>query len=319
MLCEHVFVMTKMREQAEARRLRASGASIVEIARDLCVARSSVSVWVRDIPAPGRVEPLAASAVVAEPTLEGSRTERRCGRCEHNLPETDFNRLGAGRQYWCRACFKDYQRSRGAKNRVQVAAAIVRRRARAQALVAARLSDRGCVDCGETDPVVMEFDHVVPGKRGGVADMTYRGAPVGDLQDELDRCDLVCVSCHRLRTAERAGSFRVLGERCASWPQKSPSQRRAMTYVVDELRDRACVDCGEGRLACLDFDHLGDKHASLADMVSAGLSNETLAAEMEKCVVRCASCHRRRTEWSRRSWRLTLPGARPPPDLDPQH
>jgi hypothetical protein len=40
----------KLREQEEARRLRASGKTLLEIAEQLHVAKSSVSTWVRDVP-----------------------------------------------------------------------------------------------------------------------------------------------------------------------------------------------------------------------------------------------------------------------------
>ena len=48
--------MTKRAEREEARRRRARGESLITIARDLGVARSSVSVWVRDIKQPTVVE-----------------------------------------------------------------------------------------------------------------------------------------------------------------------------------------------------------------------------------------------------------------------
>lgn len=43
-------MQTKHHEQAEARRLRAEGRSLKEIAEQLGVAKSSVSLWVRDLP-----------------------------------------------------------------------------------------------------------------------------------------------------------------------------------------------------------------------------------------------------------------------------
>jgi DNA-binding CsgD family transcriptional regulator len=39
----------KLRERGEARRLRAQGHTLLEIARQLRVSKSSVSVWVRDV------------------------------------------------------------------------------------------------------------------------------------------------------------------------------------------------------------------------------------------------------------------------------
>ncbi len=316
--------VTKWLEQVQAKTMRAEGASIIAIARDLGVARSSVSVWVRDVHRPDDKISAALPAAARQAFDITPEPLRSCGRCAEQLPRSSFNRYGGDLQHWCRECFKEYQRTRRDLNRVQVAAATARRRKRAQAQVRVYLTDRECLDCDERDPVVLEFDHVSPGKTGTVSELTYRGADEERLAAELARCDVVCASCHRLRTATRANTFRVAGIDCASWPQKSPSQQRAMLYVAEDLRQQACVDCGEARPACLDYDHLRDKRMNVAMLVHAGLSNATIAAEIAKCVVRCASCHRRRTEWGRRSWRSRWghPAARstkyPQRDLNPR-
>lgn len=67
-----------------------------------------------------------------------------------------------------------------------------------------------------------------------------------------------------------------------------------MLMLVEYLRDRPCVDCGEDDVLVLEFDHLGDKEFSIA----RGFRDRTMAAlvlEMAKCEVVCANCHRRRT------------------------
>ncbi|MBA2347290.1 MAG: hypothetical protein H0V81_03270, partial [Solirubrobacterales bacterium] len=162
--------MAKRAARLQARTLRAEGASIIAIARDLGVARSSVSVWVRDVPRPSET-PLAESPVAAQRAVDAESEERRpCGRCSEVLPVASFNRYRDGLQHWCRECFKQYQRARQERNRMQVAAATARRRERAQAQVRAYLAERGCLDCGERDPVVLEFDHVKPGKVGTVSE-----------------------------------------------------------------------------------------------------------------------------------------------------
>lgn len=294
--------MTKAVERREARLRRAEGQSIVAIARDLAVARSSVSVWVRDVVRPQVVVERAESP--RQPDDDGVR--RSCGRCREDLAPSAFNRMGEGLQHWCRDCFKQYQRGRREAHRTQVARASERRRARARGQLLAYLDGRMCVDCGDHDLVVLELDHVLGRKAGDIALMVHHGAPEERLAEELAKCVVVCASCHRVRTATRASAFRVLGEQCASWPQKSPSQRRAMRFVLNELCARECVDCGERRLPCLDFDHLRDKAMTVARLVQQGAANSRLEAEIEKCEVRRASCHRRRTEWARRSWETRL-------------
>jgi hypothetical protein len=89
--------------------------------------------------------------------------------------------------------------------------------------------------------------------------------------------------------------------------------RRRNTRYVAELRERMrehflanpCVDCGETDIRCLEFDHLdpGSKTANVANMLGGALSWKTISAEIAKCVVRCANCHRRRTGEMIGSWR----------------
>jgi hypothetical protein len=65
-------------------------------------------------------------------------------------------------------------------------------------------------------------------------------------------------------------------------------------YLVDFLRARPCVDCGEPDPLVLEFDHLGSKSFNIA----ANLGNrkwQSILDEIAKCDVVCANCHRRRT------------------------
>lgn len=63
--------------------------------------------------------------------------------------------------------------------------------------------DKGCIDCGYADdPVALDFDHRDPGlKIMNVAAMiTYSWARI---VAELDKCDVRCSNCHRIRTQGR--------------------------------------------------------------------------------------------------------------------
>ncbi len=56
----------------------------------------------------------------------------------------------------------------------------------------------------------------------------------------------------------------------------------------------SCITCGESRAATLDFHHRKgeDKEQSLAHGVSFGWSKKHILAEIAKCDVLCANCHR---------------------------
>ena len=64
--------------------------------------------------------------------------------------------------------------------------------------------ERPCIDCGESDPIVLEFDHLTDKAFDVSAGLrTHKWETV--LQ-EIDKCEVVCANCHRRRTARR-GSF----------------------------------------------------------------------------------------------------------------
>jgi hypothetical protein len=67
--------------------------------------------------------------------------------------------------------------------------------------------------------------------------------------------------------------------------------------MIDKIRlDAGCADCGynENPVA-LDFDHLPQYKKFLQVTQMATYSNERIMAEIAKCEVVCANCHRIRT------------------------
>jgi hypothetical protein len=73
------------------------------------------------------------------------------------------------------------------------------------------------------------------------------------------------------------------------------SQVRLHQYILEYFLKHPCVDCGEKDPRVLDFDHLKDKYRNISAMVKAQVSHSRLNKEIEKCEVRCANCHRKRT------------------------
>ena len=139
---------------------------------------------------------------------------RRCSRCGLEKPLDDFawHRRDKGqRQHHCRPCQAEYRREHYLRNRQRY---IDRSQRRKQELWAERtrlllehFAEHPCVDCGETDPVVLEFDHLRD-KRFDIGPKltTYAW---DDILEEIAKCDVVCANCHRRRTAHRRRSNRA--------------------------------------------------------------------------------------------------------------
>ena len=61
-------------------------------------------------------------------------------------------------------------------------------------------SEAGCYDCGERDPIVLDFDHRVPKDKDFTISDQIRDRDWYDILNEIVKCDVVCSNCHRKRT-----------------------------------------------------------------------------------------------------------------------
>jgi hypothetical protein len=63
--------------------------------------------------------------------------------------------------------------------------------------------ESSCVDCGEGNPLVLDFDHVKGEKVGDISSMVYQSYCVESIQKEIDKCEVRCSNCHRVATHNR--------------------------------------------------------------------------------------------------------------------
>jgi hypothetical protein len=86
--------------------------------------------------------------------------------------------------------------------------------------------------------------------------------------------------------------------------RREKTVRQVRDWIISYLADNPCVDCGEGDIVVLEFDHLDPetKDKPVAVLARSGFSLKRVQAEIAKCDVRCANCHRRRTHTQRGWW-----------------
>lgn len=61
--------------------------------------------------------------------------------------------------------------------------------------------------------------------------------------------------------------------------------------ILDTHKVGGCTQCSEKEPAVLDFHHLGDKDVNVSTMLA--MSRIRILAEIAKCIVLCANCHRK--------------------------
>lgn len=133
---------------------------------------------------------------------------KQCSRCKETKPLEDFNRkTGERLQPYCRACQKVKRREWYLDNTQRERQRNAERRAAQRDInrefVWNYLLAHPCVDCGEGDPIVLEFDHVSGKKEFSVGNAVYRGRSLTSIQEEIGKCVVRCCNCHKRKTAKQ--------------------------------------------------------------------------------------------------------------------
>ncbi len=136
---------------------------------------------------------------------------KRCNKCSIDKQLEDFHlnrKMKDGRQNYCKACMKvrnaSYYKLTPERNPQRQ---LSRDKCREQCFeyVCKYLQEHPCVDCNESDIVVLEFDHVRGTKVQNIATLCARGSSLATLKLEIDKCEVRCANCHRRVTAQRGG------------------------------------------------------------------------------------------------------------------
>ncbi len=59
-----------------------------------------------------------------------------------------------------------------------------------------------CTDCGESNPVVLTFDHIVGKKDDDVSNMIRMGKKWDHIKTEIEKCEVRCANCHMHKTSK---------------------------------------------------------------------------------------------------------------------
>ncbi len=202
--------------------------------------------------------------------------QSRCKYCQAELGRLHYQKD--------KQTYKD--RSRVRKNRV-----LIENKTRLRIY----LSNHPCVDCGETDIRLLEFDHVRGQKDGEISDLFRQGFSWSIIEAEIAKCEIRCANCHRIKTFKGSGNWRI--------SQYTQQQTKSYRQIRVYLSIHPCVDCGETDIRLLEFDHVrGHKTANISRLLTQGRNWSIIEAEIAKCEIRCANCHRKCTSERDGDW-----------------
>ncbi len=154
-----------------------------------------------------------------------SSADKVCDRCHLPKPRKNFlfRTKGNDRERsYCSSCRSLVRNRHYSENKESYISGAKHRRDLVRESYFSWLSCHPCVDCGESDVVVLEPDHVRGVKHRSVGAMVSGGEPWTAILDELEKCDIRCSNCHTRKTAREQGWYKYI---------------RAQTLVVPPPRE----------------------------------------------------------------------------------
>lgn len=138
----------------------------------------------------------------------------KCNKCGKGQPLNNFSIEWANNKKWrrpqCKNCRNTQQRAQYRRSETQRA----KRKERARKIEIHHwnrrftyLNGKQCIDCGNSNPLVLEFDHKDPKQKiNNIGSM--RNQSDETVKAEMDKCEIRCVNCHRKKTAAQRGYYR---------------------------------------------------------------------------------------------------------------
>jgi len=137
-----------------------------------------------------------------------------CTRCDTEKGEEEFSfrdKKKGTRRSWCKSCTKEYDANnfQRPERRQTVRENKERQILRNQAYVWSVLEGASCFDCGFSNPIALEFDHLPEHEKSAeVGNLIRVPASIEAIDIEIAKCEIVCSNCHKIRTDKRANNWR---------------------------------------------------------------------------------------------------------------
>ncbi len=120
---------------------------------------------------------------------------KKCYRCGESKPKSFFSKNKSKSDKLnseCKKCDYAINQEKVAKN---------------QQKIMEFLTENPCVLCGEKNVLVLEFDHLRD-KKHNVGYMVSQAFSWRSIRKEIEKCQVLCSNCHRIKTHEEQNSYR---------------------------------------------------------------------------------------------------------------
>ncbi len=137
---------------------------------------------------------------------------KHCPRCSQDKDEAEFGKNRTrpdGLQVQCRACIKLIHRDWYERNKERHYGNVQKRRKLFSDEIVRRLlaylKAHPCVDCGVADPRVLHIETGQSATDFSLKSRLQQGATWSALLPEIEKCEVRCANCRRIRNAQQLG------------------------------------------------------------------------------------------------------------------
>lgn len=139
-----------------------------------------------------------------------------CTKCKLSKPSDEFNWKikNKRKSLHCKICSRKYIKEHYNNNKHYYLNKAKKRnkilRQSSHQYIVSFLKSHPCIDCGENNILVLEFDHKHrKDKFDSVSQMIKRRLSVKKIAEEIRKCEVRCSNCHRIKTEIENNSWKL--------------------------------------------------------------------------------------------------------------
>jgi hypothetical protein len=137
---------------------------------------------------------------------------KHCNKCDKTKPLAEFSKRKEKWAAWCKPCFSAYNKKRWSANSVKLNKRKRKfdatRKQEIELKVIEYLKANPCVSCGETNLLVLDFDHL-GNKEFNIAKAIWSIYSWSKIDKEIKKCQVLCSNCHRIKTAHQLNTWKL--------------------------------------------------------------------------------------------------------------
>ena len=147
----------------------------------------------------------------SSPISSANMDQKVCSKCLLPKDKEDFYVSKRYNNKQCRMCIRELDRLRynnGGLSKVSANERSSNFKSRNAQYVWDYLKQNPCIECKESDPVVLEFNHRNQEDKLFNITTGISRWNLKMLRAEMDKCDVLCANCHRKHTAIQLGWYK---------------------------------------------------------------------------------------------------------------